>query len=154
MIGIDSNYLHKMVPHWHRHWHFHANESCYSSSNSPSNPWKPSHVTRKMDPGLARNFEKFGPNNSRKKKKKTEICPKFSKLHLLWFDWLKFFRFGNLKNFRLRPLVQKNIFWVTEIQNFSPESRLIWQYIFLFLSAPPRWRILIDNYERKQCWLQ
>ena len=151
MIGIDSNYLHKMVPHWHRHWHFHAKESCYSSSNSPSNPWKPSHVTRKMDPGLARNFEKFGPKNSRKKIwNLPEIFE--ATFTVIWVT--KIFQVWKSEKFQAPAVGPKKDFWVTEIQNFSPESRLIWQYIFLFLSAPPRWRILIDNYERKQCWLQ
>ena len=147
MIGIDSNYLHKMVPHWHRHWHFHAKESCYSSSNSPSNPWKPSRVTRKMDSGLARNFEKFGPKNFRKNLKFARNFRRY--IAVIWAT--KIFQVWKSEKFQAPAVGPKKDFWVTEIQNFSPESRLIWQYIYLFLSAPPR---LIDNYERKQCWLQ
>ena len=103
-------------------------------------PEKLSQVTRKLGPGLARNFEKSGPKSSRKEN--SEIYPKFWKLHLLWFEWLNCFRFGNLKNFGLRPLVKNKDFRVTEFRNFSPESGLIWQLIFFILGI---WHIRLSS---------
>ena len=89
MIGIDSKYLHKIVPFWRRHWHFHAEESCYSSSISLANvcTWLKWKVK----------FEKFP---------KIRNFPKFWKLQLLSLEWLKFVRFGNLTFIRHRLLVK------------------------------------------------
>ena len=130
MIGIEPKYLHKMVPSWHRHWHFHAKENCYNSSNSPATPWKFFASGPKIGFRVGPKFWKIRPE---KFPPKIWNSPKIfeATFTVVWVT--KLFRFGNLKNFRLRPLVESWDFRVTEIRNFSPESLLIWQLIFLFL---------------------
>ena len=88
MIGIDSKYLHKMVPSWHRHWRFHAQESCYSLSNSPANPWKPFARDPEIGSRTGPKFweirpEKFPP-------KKLKFARNFRSY--IYFEWLKCFR--------------------------------------------------------------
>ena len=89
-ISIDSKYLRKMVLSWHRHWHFHAKEGCYSSSNSTANSWKTFARHPKIGSRNGPKFWNLGPEKI--PRFFCEMCPKFRKLHLLWFEWPKSFQ--------------------------------------------------------------